>query len=151
MTDPVISAQMALCHAMRTVFLATPPLADGNVVANRRRPMAAAVDRQIFVYLQDSLPARGAIRGAPVDWRTTIRVECLARDSGPVDADVAADAMAVEVYARVLADPSLGGLAFDLEPSAMGCTGDEADTSLSATQFLFTVSHTTSENTIASA
>lgn len=151
MSQPTISAQMALCHAVRDALLASPPLADGNVVANRRRPMPASVTRQIFVYLQDSLPERGAIRGAPIDWRTTIRVECLARDDGPVDADTAADALAVEVYARLLADMSLGGRAYDLEPSAMGCTGDEADATLSATQFLFAVSHTTADNTIASA
>lgn len=150
MSQPVISRHMALCHAMRDLFLASPTLADGNVVANRRRPMPAAVGRQIFVYLQDSVASRGAINGAPLDWRTTIRVECLARDAGPVDADAAADAMAVEVFARLLADPSLGGRAYDVEPTAMGTTGDEADSTLSATQFLFTVLHTTADNTIAS-
>lgn len=150
MTQPVISNHMAICHAMRDLFLAAPMLAEGNVVANRRRPMPAAVDRQIFVYLQDSVPSRGAIKGAPIDWRTTIRVECLARDAGPVDADSVADALAVQVYGRVLADPSIGGLAYDAEPTAMGTTGDEADSSLSATQFLFTVWHTTADHSIAS-
>lgn len=149
MTQPAISLHMALCRALRDTLLAAPVLADGNVVANRRRPMPATVARQIFVYLEDSQPTRGQIAGAPFDWRTRIRVECLARDDGPIDADTAADALAVQVYARVMADTTLANLALDVEPQAIACTGDEADTALAATQIMFTVWHVSAGNSIA--
>lgn len=151
MTQPTVSLHLALCRAIRDLLLAAPTLAEGNVLANRRRPMPKDVDRQVFVYLEDSLPTRGEMAGAPFDWHTRIRVECLARDAGPVDADTAADALGVQVYARVLDDTTLGGLALDIEPQAAGWTGDDADTSLAATQFIFSVWHRSANNTIAAA
>lgn len=151
MTQPTVSLHMALCRALRDRLLESPVLADGNVVANRRRPMPTSAERQVFVYLEDSLPTRGEMAGAPFDWRSRIRVECLARDAGPVDADTAADALGVQVYARVLADTTLGGLALDIEPQAIGWTGDDADTALAATQFIFSVWHRSANNSIATA
>ena len=151
MSQPTISLHMALCRAIVALLMASPTLAGGNVAANRRRPMPAAVKQQIFVYLEESPVVRGAIAAAPFDWRTRIRVECVARDDGPVDADTAADALGVQAYARIMADTTLAGLALDVEPMGLAWTGDEADTALVACQLIFTVWHTSANNAIASA
>lgn len=151
MSQPTVSLHMALCRAIVALLTASPTLAGGNVTANRRRPMPASVKQQIFVYLEESPAERGAIAAAPFDWRTRIRVECVARDDGPIDADTAADALGVQAYARILADTTLAGLALDVEPVGMAWAGDEADTALVACQLIFTVWHTSANNAIAAA
>lgn len=118
------------------------------VVANRRRPMPKEVNRQIFVYLEDSVATRGEIYAAPFDWATRIRVECVARDTADASADENADAVQAAVYGALQANVTLGGLAFDIEPKAIAWTEDEADTTVSACQAIYSVWHQTSANTI---
>lgn len=143
------SAHMGIRAAIVARLLESPALADGRVVANRRRPMAQAVDAQVFVYLEDAVATRGEIRGAPINWRTRIRVECVARDVAGVNADDAADALQTRVAARLLVAPGLGGLALDTELQAMAWTEDEADNSLSACQAIYSVWHVTADRVIA--
>jgi len=132
---------MAARDAIIAACLASPALADGRVVGNRRRPMAQEEAAKVFVYLEDSVASRELI--GPIDWKTRIRIECLARATSAASADDAADALAASVYARVMADPSLGGKAIDTEAQAMAWTEDEADPALSACQQIFTVWHQT--------
>lgn len=141
------SAHMAVRDALIAALQAAPALAGGRIVGNRRRPMAAEHTTQIYVYLEESQGTRETI--GTTDWRTRIRVECLARTSAGVTAEDAADALGVSVFARVMADPSLGGSAIDTTAQAMGWADDEADTQLSACQQIFSVWHATSDNAIA--
>lgn len=150
MTEPVVSQHMAQVRAIVAALKAVPVLADGKVVAHRRRPMAQQTERQVFVYLEESLAQRGEIRGAPFDWRTRVRVECVARDVPGAMAEDVADALMAQAYARVMQDTTLGGLALDVIPEGAAWTGDEADTTLSAAQLIFTVLHVTAEGVIAS-
>lgn len=141
------SKQMAVRDAVAAALLASPALAGGRVVTNRRRPMADAVDSQIFVYLEDSEASRDVL--GQIDWRTRIRVECLARDVAGTSADDAADALATGVHDRLMADTTLAGAATDIDPKAMAWTEDEANTSLSACQQIFSVWHVTPDASIA--
>lgn len=140
------TAHMAARDAIIAACLASPALADGRVVGNRRRPMAQESASQVFVYLEDSVASREVI--GLVDWRTRIRIECLARATSAASADDAADALAASVYARVMADPTLGGKAIDTEAQAMAWTEDEVDPALSACQQIFSVWHRTPDTTI---
>ena len=133
------TAHMAVRDAIVAALLAAPALAGGKVVANRRRPMAADVSSQIFVYLEDSLASHEII--GFTDWRTRIRIENLARSTALASADDAADALAFDSHARIMADPGLGGRAITTEAAAMAWTEDEADPTLSAAQQIFTVWH----------
>lgn len=142
------SAHYGVVGAVAALLLTSPALADGRVATNRRRPMAQAVDTQVFVYLEDSTATRGEIRGATTDWRTRIRVECVARDTAALDAGRNADALQTLVAARLLAAPELGGLALDTELQAMAWTEDEADTTVSACQAIYSVWHRTFERVI---
>jgi hypothetical protein len=134
--------------AMVALLTGAPALAGIAIVANRRRPMPQAVDRQIFVYLEDSMATRGEIKGAPFDWSTRVRIECVARDTAGANADVNADALQAAVYAALQANVTLSGLAFDTEPKALAWTEDEADTTVSACQAIYSVWHQTAGNVL---
>ncbi len=151
MSQPVNSVHHSVCQAIAALLLVAPVLALGNVVANRKRPMPLGINSQIFVYFEESSATRGEIRNAPVDWRTRVRVECVARDVPGQLAETTADAMGVQVYARVMADVSLGGLALDVIPLAVGLAADEADAGLAAYQLMFEVWHRSQEGSIAAA
>ncbi|MDP3651051.1 MAG: hypothetical protein Q8R67_05140 [Rhodoferax sp.] len=140
------SVHMTVRDALIAALQAAPALAGGRIVGNRRRPMAAEHATQIYVYLEESLGTRETI--GTTDWRTRIRVECLARASAGVSAEDAADALGVGVFARVMADTTLGGKAIDTTPQAMAWTEDEADTPLAACQQIFSVWHTTADESI---
>jgi hypothetical protein len=131
----------AMRDAVVAALLAAPALASGRIEARRRRPVAAEVASQINVYLEDSTPTDGPI--GTTYWATRVRVECVARAATGLDSETVADALAVQVHARLLTDPSLGGLAIDTVVTSMAWTDDELETSLSACQQLFQVTHAT--------
>ena len=139
---------MGIRTAVVALLSAAPALSGIPIVANRRRPMPQAVDRQVFVYLEDSLSTRGAMHGAPFEWATRIRVECVARDTAGANADVNADALQAAVYAALLSNVTLSGLAFDADPKALAWTEDEADTTVSACQAIYSVWHQTAGNVL---
>ena len=141
------SAHLAIRNAVAAALLAAPALAAGNVVTNRRRPMPAEVASHIFVYLEDSLAAHDVLGLA--DWRTRIRIECLARATAMGPADDAADALAVAVHARLLADPGLGFAAIDTEVQALAWTEDDTDPSLANVQAIYSVWHRCPSATLA--
>lgn len=137
------SAHMALRAAVVQLLLAPPAMAGGRVVANRKRPMAEQDASQVFVYLEESTPERGAINGAPVDWSTRLRIECVARPATPDSAETVADALATQAWTRLQADTTLGGLCGDLASNGIAWTEDESNATLSACQLLFTATHRT--------
>lgn len=140
--------QLVIYDAVVTALMVSPALAEGNIKTMRdtNRPMDADVASQIRVFLDQSLPSPIVGGGAPVDWATRIRVECLARDvlgATPVKALDAASALAANVQKRILESTALQALISAAEPGAMQWAEDEADTSLTACQCLFTLVHRT--------
>lgn len=134
------TAQHAICQAVAALLAASPSLGAGAVKVQRRRPMAQAVASQVFVYYDESQPTMQT--SGSVVWKTRVRIECVARDAAGVSADAASDALVQAAYARVMATyPALGGLATAIAPVGMASTGDEADTTLSAGQLLFDITH----------
>lgn len=140
------TAHMAACDAFVSALLAATPLAGGRVEGNRRHPMAAEHASQIFVFLDETAATHEVI--GTTDWNTRIRVECVARSASGVTAARAADALAQDVHARVMADRSLGGKAIDTTALAMAWTQDELDTQLGVCQLLFNVWHATPDASI---
>ena len=142
------SKHMQARAAIVALLTAAPDFAGIGIVANRRRPMPIAVDRQVFVYLEDAIPTRGAIAAAPFDWSTRIRIECVARDTAGANADINSDAMQTAAYAALLANPTLSNTVFDIEPKGIAWTEDEADVTVSACQGIYTVWHETRNNVL---
>ena len=92
---------------------------------------------------------RAAIRGNPVEWQTDIVVEAYARgDSPQPGTGRASRALQARVYARLLAEPSLGGVAIDLLPGPIGTDSDRVDRRLGCCAATYTVIHRTGAATL---
>jgi len=84
--------------------------------------------RAINVQFERAIADRAGIAGAPVDWNSTISVECFARGLAETG-DVAVDPLLEAVYERLAQDPTLGGLIGDLV-----AVGIEADNTTQGTK-----------------
>lgn len=84
----------------------------------RVRPLPEDWTTAVSVRLEQAEFDRLAIRQAPINLDTTVVVECYARSS-TLTPDLAADALLAAVYARLAADPTLGGTVSDLQPLSM--------------------------------
>lgn len=101
-----------LVSAVITALSAQPPVCKA-VYRARANAIPDQDAEAISVQWERALPAPGAINGAPIDWATTVTVDCFARslvDSG----DVAVDPLLERVYERLSDDPTLGGMVSDL-------------------------------------
>lgn len=143
------TAHMAIRDAVAALLEAGVALADGGIKTGRRRPMPAAVTKQVFVDLDES-PATPTTMGQFVEWSTRIRVECLARDAAGAKADDAADQLLADTYGRVMANPRLSGKALDTHPAGMAWrVEEEAEAGIAACTALFTVRHRTPRASVA--
>lgn len=143
------SKQVALRAAVAALLLAGTPLASGNVLQNRNYVLPQGVAAQIHVDATGSEFLELHLgNDSPRDWDTEIELRILARKSASVEASDVADALWVDAYGRVLADPTLGGLVWQLEPGDMTSDPDEADTSVCRLIWRFTVKHRTTNNSI---
>lgn len=97
-----------------------------RILENRELPLPSGVESQIHVFRVISLPQRGVVMGAPIDWSTQVRIVVKAR-KGVSSAEVIADGLSVSCYERLLADQTLGGLAMDLQPGALAWDQDAVD------------------------
>ena len=140
------SQHLAVRDAVAALLQAAPALAGGRVFENRDYKLAADAASGVWVFRDDSTPARGPLMVSPIDWTTRVRVVVKARTSGGVSAETAADALATEAYARVMAQPQLGGLASDLEAGQIVWQQDEIETSVAMCELEFFVQHRTTSN-----
>lgn len=140
------SQHLAVRDAVASLLQAAPALAGGRVFENRDYKLATDAASGVWVYRDDSTPARGPMMFSPIDWTTRVRVVIKARTSGGVSAETAADTLATEAYARVMGAPQLGGLASDLEAGQMLWQQDEIETSVAVCELEFFVQHRTTNN-----
>jgi hypothetical protein len=83
-------------------------------------------------------------------WTTRVIVHCVCRDAAGISADMAADALLEQVYARVMDDPGLGGAAIKTTPAGLAWRNEEeAEQGVAACQALFEVLHRTPRHSIA--
>lgn len=84
----------------------------------RLRPLKATTTTAVVVRPEgaDVLQASD-FSGVPLLWEAQILVDCYAKTTSATAADLAVDALAEQVYARLMADPTLGGAVVQLRPS----------------------------------
>ena len=82
-------------------------------------PVASQVARVRLRPLQSEAAVSSLSPDLPVSWTSAISVECYARTSAATTPDVAVDSLVEAVYARLLADPTLGGVVISLQPQSM--------------------------------
>lgn len=132
-----------VCAAVTAIMAA---LGSGTPVASqiarvRLRPIAQAQAQAVVVRpLSAEVTQAQMAPGMPVSWTSGIAVECYARSS-TTTADLSVDALAEAVYARLMADPTLGGAVLALQPQSLTWDFDaDADQTACAT-FVFHARH----------
>jgi hypothetical protein len=125
---------------------------DGGVHQDREFALPTDKVAQLHVNFSLSQPLSPDLvfTSHPRDWRTEIELVILARKSGAVEAADAADALWVDAYAAVMADQTLGGLAWEMLPGEASNAPDQADTSVCRLTWTVIVHHRTSNDTLTS-
>lgn len=142
-----MNAHEAVVSAVKAKLAEAPAIAM-VIERSRRRPIEEDVNAAVNVYFGGGIPQRGVIRGAPIDWVTTVRFECLARASEGQTADQAALALHALAWERLMSDQSLGGLAMDMVPGPVDIDEDELDTPVGCAIGTIQILHRTASNTL---
>ncbi len=109
---------MSMINTAITAIVAALQSAPAVAVVARvtLRPMAQGVAQQIAVRPLGSESTEIGISGQAITWTTQIAVECYARAPAGTAPDVAVDNLLTAAYARLMADPTLGGAVLFLQP-----------------------------------
>lgn len=114
--------------------LQASPAVSAQIHRARVRPASADWVTAVVVTPQSADMERLAIRGAPINLETQVDVACFARSTAGQSPDLAVDALLASVYARIVSDPTLGGLVLDAQPARINYEFDaEAEQVASAT------------------
>lgn len=144
-----MAAHLGIRDAVAALYLAAPALAGGRVYENREYALAIGVVSLIHVHRVRSVPEQLLLGvDAPIDWVTDIRTRIAARKDDVTTAEAVADALAVAVYGRVMADQSLGGLVYELIPGPFEWDQDEADGTVVIVTWDIQVRHRTNNEVI---
>jgi len=136
------SAFHAIAEQIVAALVVAPALAGGRVFVKRLRPLPVGVSTAIVVRWEQST-AQENVLGAH-DWDTPFVVECYSRGDAYDPDNQAADALLVEVWARlaVLDASALGVTALSVSPSLDWQTV-EAETSAECVSIRLSVQHRT--------
>jgi hypothetical protein len=142
--DTIVAAALA---ALRQAPAVTTGPIDEEIDV---RALAEEVTEAISVSVPVSDPQNaGAIFGHPVDWVSTLQVEAYARqDSAAAGTGRASRALQARVYARLMADPTLGGAAADVRAPTLNTEGAALDTRMGCCTGSYPVLHRTQARTL---
>lgn len=143
------TAQLLIYDAAVAALRANPALADGRVTSMRdgKRALLENAASQLRVFIDQSVPAAIIGGPAPVQWETTLRVECVARDGissvGLVSSSAldTASVLCAQVQQRLLASLAALSDVSEITPAPMLWGEDVADTTLVVCQCQFRISH----------
>lgn len=108
------------------------------------------LEEAISLSLVDSQPQQvGPINGHPVDWLSTLVVECYARRDSAVQGGARASrALHARAYAALMANRALGGVADDIRQPQIVTEGIRRNTRMGCTTGTYPVAHRTQANTL---
>lgn len=133
--DAIVKAIVAAC-------LTSPALAGGNVSDETTySELPEGTAQAIEVSLLDSQPLRVAY--GRVEWQTTVRVACKARDDRMGTNGRASSLLGADVYERLRTEPTLGGLADGIDPPRISPDINFQATRLGVLNLDFPVRHST--------
>ena len=137
MTTFVSQAVAAIVAALN----AGTPVAP-QVARVRLRPLAATATTAVVVRpLNSEVSEMALIPGHPVSWATSISVECYARSSAATAPDAAVDSLVEAVYARLMADTTLGGVVVAVQPQSISWDFDVDGEQTTCATLVFTTRH----------
>lgn len=123
------------------------PAVSANVWRARTRPVGEQFTDAVVVRPLGSEFERFAIAGAPMNADTRIAIECYARSSTATP-DAAVDALMGAAYARLMADPTLGGLVSAVLIENLSYEFDEEAQRMACVTFTLLVQHRTQALTL---
>lgn len=122
--------------------LTTPTPVAPQVARVRLRPIDASTATAVVVRPLGSEVLEALLSpGYPVSWATAIAIECYARSSVNTSPDVAVDPLLETVYARLMADPTLGGVVSSLKPKDIAWDFDADGEQTTCTTLVFSAYH----------
>jgi hypothetical protein len=140
--DKVMAAILA---ALRRAPAVTSGVIDEDVDAG---DIAEEVNQCVSVSFSAADPQRPAIRGNPVYWQSTYVFECFARADGNTPRGRASRELHRAVYARLMSDPSLGGVTLDILEPNLRNERDQQDNRLGCVIASYALVHRTSGGTL---
>lgn len=141
------TAFSALAAGIVTLLEAAPAVSP-RITRAATQPLPEQAANMVVVRLIGSTGDAYAQAGAPVNWDTTIAVECYARATADAP-DTAVDALLQAVAARILADETLGGAAAGLaNERRIEWDFESHGQNVACATFTFTARHTTGGNAI---
>ncbi len=122
--------------AVVAALSAAPAVA--NVGRVRLRPVSASSSTAVVVRPVDSQVLEASVLSSqPITWDTRLGVECYARAAAGQAPDVAVDTLVSNVYARLMADPTLGGAVIALQPQSVAYDFDADGENTVCATFIF--------------
>jgi hypothetical protein len=142
--DQAVSAVLAALQSAPAVCLQI-----GRV---NLRPAAQTVSQAVVVRpLSSEVVEASMLSSLPMSWTTAIAVECYARSSGGIGGiapDQSVDALVEAVYARLMADPTLGGVVLGLQPQTLHYDFDADGERTACATLVFNARHRASPGTL---
>lgn len=118
------------------------------VIKNDGRAIDEACQEAVVVfYAGSSMPNRGVITGAPLDWTSRIVVDCFARSKTLSGAE-AVDALMSRVFERLANNPNLGNSEWDIGAPSIDPDADLQAQRTGSAQLTYFVEHRTRNNTL---
>jgi hypothetical protein len=117
MTSIVDTAAAAFVSSLQQA-----PAVTAVVERTRLRPLSAEMTEMVVVRPHGAEPSEEAVltNGLPVSWTAVFDIECYKRAPAGTAPDAAVDALICAVYARLMADPTLGGAVRWIQPAGLG-------------------------------
>lgn len=127
--------------------LSASPALSENIFRASARTMAEQFATAINVEFDGADPTPGAMRHAPIDWRSQFTIECYAR-SATQSGDLAVDALMESIYTRLAIDPTLGGLVIDIGSPVIRAEYDAQGQKTGWIRLTYSILHRTSNDTM---
>lgn len=115
-----MSSIVSTAVAAIVASLQQAPAVAPVVSRTRLRPLGTGISLAVVVRPVDAEAGETSISpGEPVSWTVRIAVDCYARAEAGTAADEAVDPLLTAAYARLMADPTLGGAVRTLAPAGL--------------------------------
>ena len=122
--------------------LQSAPAVASSVARVRLRPQAQGTAQAVVVRpLQSQAGDTDVPMGYPVSWTTAVVVECYTRSGAATTPDVAVDPLVEAVYARLMADTTLGGAVLALQPQSIAWDFDADGDNTTCATLVFSARH----------
>lgn len=133
---------MTLMAAATTAFvqaLSAPSAVAPQVARVRLRPLSASATTAVVVRPLEAEAAERQLSAQPISWACRMAVECYAKTTTSTAPDAALDGLLAVVYARLMADPTLGGSVSLIDPVALTYDFDVDGEQTACGTFVFAV------------